>query len=398
MKILIVRSYPSYMEVENRTYNVQELGLAKALIRKGCQCDILFWTAEEEKEVRIPVGDNFVTVYYRKAVSILKNAIYTGCKDLYETYDIIQTAEYNQFQSLWMALKYPKKHVVYHGPYYCAFNRNYNRFCALFDIFFLWIYKWKKTRFITKSKLACEYLVQKGIKAEYVRMVGVGIDEESLGVYGSITSDIAHKDAFLSRMKRDENKKLLYIGKIEPRRNIFFLLQILEELVKRKLPVRLYIIGDGEATYVSRVKSYIEEHKLGDHIVWEEKMEQRYLSEVYKASDLFLLPTIYEIFGMVLLEAMYFGIPVLTTQNGGSDTLIRDGENGYILRTDDVDGWVDIIEKYCHAQQDFFGMKEKATDTIQNMFTWDCLAEQFLEVYRSLDGTQPFSDKSRESK
>ena len=75
MKILIVRSYPSYMEVENRTYNVQEVGLAKALTRKGCQCDILFWTAEEEKEVCIPVEDSFVTVYYRRAVSILKNAI-----------------------------------------------------------------------------------------------------------------------------------------------------------------------------------------------------------------------------------------------------------------------------------------------------------------------------------
>ena len=44
MKILIIRNYPSYMAVKNNTYNIQEVGLAKALIRKGHICDIVFWT------------------------------------------------------------------------------------------------------------------------------------------------------------------------------------------------------------------------------------------------------------------------------------------------------------------------------------------------------------------
>ena len=44
MKILIIRNYPSYMDVEKNTYNIQEVGLAKALVRKGNVCDIVFWT------------------------------------------------------------------------------------------------------------------------------------------------------------------------------------------------------------------------------------------------------------------------------------------------------------------------------------------------------------------
>ena len=51
MKILIIRNYPSYMDVEKNTYNIQEVGLAKALVRKGNICDIVFWTDKEEKEV-----------------------------------------------------------------------------------------------------------------------------------------------------------------------------------------------------------------------------------------------------------------------------------------------------------------------------------------------------------
>lgn len=61
-------------------------------------------------------------------------------------------------------------------------------------------------------------------------------------------------------------------------------------------------------------------------------MEQKYLSGVYNLADFFLLPTEYEIFGMVLLEAMYYKTVVLTTDNGGSSTLIDNGRNGYILK------------------------------------------------------------------
>ena len=47
MKILIIRNYPSYMDVEKNTYNIQEVGLAKALVRKDNVCDILFWTDKD---------------------------------------------------------------------------------------------------------------------------------------------------------------------------------------------------------------------------------------------------------------------------------------------------------------------------------------------------------------
>ena len=65
-------------------------------------------------------------------------------------------------------------------------------------------------------------------------------------------------------------------------------------------------------------------------------MEQKYLSDVYNLADFFLLPTKYEIFGMVLLEAMYYKTVVLTTDNGGSSTLIDNGRNGYILQDENA--------------------------------------------------------------
>ena len=106
MKVLIVRPFPSMLDVRQNTYNIQEIGLAKALNRRGCQTDLLFWTDGEEAEITIPVeGGASVRVFYRKAFSKLKNAWYPKFDAMAEQYDVIQTAEYNQMFSWHLAGK-----------------------------------------------------------------------------------------------------------------------------------------------------------------------------------------------------------------------------------------------------------------------------------------------------
>lgn len=114
MKILIIRNYPSYMDVEKNTYNIQEVGLAKALVRKGNICDIVFWTDKEEKEVNLPV-DNVgkVKVFYRHGKTALKNTVYTGCDNLFAQYDVLQTAEYNQMQFRGFLQKSIRKSILF---------------------------------------------------------------------------------------------------------------------------------------------------------------------------------------------------------------------------------------------------------------------------------------------
>ena len=67
--------------MEKNTYNIQEVGLAKALVRKGNVCDIVFWTDKDEKEVAIPVDDRGkVTVFYPDVMNCLHNMM--CCKQL----------------------------------------------------------------------------------------------------------------------------------------------------------------------------------------------------------------------------------------------------------------------------------------------------------------------------
>lgn len=67
------------MAVKNNTYNIQEVGLAKALVRKGHICDIVFWTDKKEETITIPVDDaGSIHVFYRHGMTMLKNTVYTN--------------------------------------------------------------------------------------------------------------------------------------------------------------------------------------------------------------------------------------------------------------------------------------------------------------------------------
>ena len=96
MNVLIIRNYPSYMSVKNNTYNIQEVGLAKALVRRGNRCDIIFWTDKNEETIEVPVSDSQegkVIIYYKNGKTALKNTLFIDCKDLFSHYDVLQPCE-----------------------------------------------------------------------------------------------------------------------------------------------------------------------------------------------------------------------------------------------------------------------------------------------------------------
>lgn len=378
MRILIIRNFPTFIDVKYNTYNIQEVGLAKALVRKGHEVCVVFWTKQEECDEVISFDDGLqITVRYKKGAAMLKNAWFFHMKELIASYDVIQPCEYNQIQSWYLAKKYPQKTVIYHGPYFSDFNKNYNRMCRVFDRLFLKTYLRCDSKFIVKSYLARDFLLHKGIKAENIMVGGVGMDAQMLVSDGGCQTDIYHK------MHADSGScKILYIGRLEARRDIYFLLDVFQRVYAQVREARLYMIGSGESTYVDGVFAYAKELGIYDHIIWQERAEQKYLSGIYEEADFFLLPTEYEIFGMVMLEAMYYKTVVLTTRNGGAGMLITQGESGFVFKAKDADAWTACILELRQDRQRLDAIREKASAAIREGFTWDKLAERFVSQYR----------------
>lgn len=371
--LIIVTSANIKSDFGNKAYNEQEVGLAKALSRKGCRCGIAYYGGNQEREEDFLAEGFKIRMYLFKGRDFLKTAFFENYDRIFKQYDILLPITYDHYESYRLAMKYPAKTIVYNGTYFSVFNKRYNLKCAVCDKFFLPGYKKKNTMFITKNRLSAEFLNKKGLANTHV--VGVGFDAAQMSSSEMLDSELSKK---IEKLKSDGQKILLYVGRLEKRRNILFLLELFKA-VSKKTKSTLVIIGNGTEKYKSSCKDFISSNGLGGSILYQEKMEQRFLPKIYKESDLFLLPTSYEIFGMVILEAMYFGTPVLTTLNGGSDILIKNEESGFIISDLDLEKWeekcIDVL------QRDNSRLLKKAHNIVAENFVWDVLADKFLDCF-----------------
>ena len=168
---------------------------------------------------------------------------------------------------------------------------------------------------------------------------------------------------------------------MEDRRNIHFLLEVFKQVAIEIPDCQLVLIGSGKKEYVESCFDKMKELGIQDKVIYREQLEQKYMKAVYECSDAFLLPTRYEIFGMVILEAMYFGLPVFTTYNGGSSTLITE-ENGIVIKNFNKDEWTQKIVSVIDNCELANTISENAHRMIVENYTWDALADKFLSVYQ----------------
>ena len=377
MKILIVRPTPN--KVNLSSYNLQEIGLAKALVRKGHICDVAYYCGKEKSHTeKIEFDkDKSINIHWLHGFNILREGIYPDLKKIAKNYDVIQVGGHESLTSCMLNRKFGDKVVNYQGPYYCKNNKGDIKKSMIFDKTILPLSHKKNMIVGTKSVLATDYLKSKGVKE--VTTIGVGLDLSNIIKPNSKLG----KNEFietLKKIKKKNDKYLLYVGVLEDRRNIPFILEVLKEVVKINKNYKLIIVGKGKPEYIEVCRNLVKEYKLKDNIIYQERLEQKYMDKLYGLADAFLLPTKYEIFGMVLLEAMYFKLPVFTTYNGGSSTLMND-KNGVVINNFNSKEWADEITKLLENKKRLKEIKENAHKTIADNYTWDVLADKFLLLY-----------------
>lgn len=252
MKVLIVRPSPNKMNLN--TYNLQEIGLAKALVRKGCVCDVMYYCGNEKDHIEKVVFDEnkSLNILWLHGKGILREGIYPSLKKYVPNYDIVQVGGYVGLTSCWLNRKYPEKIVNYQGPYYYKANQGDKKKAAVFDRLLLPLQKKKNMIVATKSILATNYIKDKGI--ENVTTIGVGLDLDNL----LRDSESIEENEFVKEIKEIKNSTLfLYIGVLEERRNILFLLEVFQKVSKQIKNSKLIIIGKGKQNYVSMCKEKI---------------------------------------------------------------------------------------------------------------------------------------------
>lgn len=416
MKILIARTYPSY--ISSTSYNVQEIGLAAAYIRAGHEADIVLYggRADDHTEI-LPVDvpedmdtsvidvdddsdEHYISIYYLRGYRILKNGIYPSLMEIARGYDVIQVHEYDQISSwlLYTDKKLRDRVIIYHGPYYSAFNKGYNIRSGVFDKIFLRLRHNRDCKCFTKSNAATEFLRSKGFSN--VKSVGVGLDTDVWGNADnvivqsrmlkenpqSISQAIGSTVSFGDRLRTVDSNvtaksdmfTYAYIGKLEPRRNTLFLLDVIDALLSTHDDMRFIMVGDGEKNYrqqcLDKAKKWID---LG-RIIYIPSVNQKDIPLVYGQADCMLFPSEYEIFGMVLMEAMYFGVPVITSDNGGADMLFENGRNAIVIESCGSKNPKESDQEALRSHFEFNEWINKAIRIYEDRELWSSISESEL--------------------
>lgn len=142
---------------------------------------------------------------------------------------------------------------------------------------------------------------------------------------------IPSKDELKEQLGIADKFTHLFVGRLEEVKNVQLLIESFEDLKQEQDDIALLIVGDGSLR--ESLEQYVRQHQIKDvtfagYVVFPE------IIHFYKASDVFILPSSYEPWGLVVNEAMTMGLPVIASSDVGCRLdLIEDGQNGYVFES-----------------------------------------------------------------
>lgn len=170
----------------------------------------------------------------------------------------------------------------------------------------------KARRLIADSFNTKEDLIRHfGVDEDRIDVVHLAVSEEFHPI-----EDVAERERVRARYGLPDSF-ILFVGSIEPRKNLPWLMRSVKELRDEGFPHKLVVAGDGDPRFVEELRQTALSLGLvpGEDVVLTGFIEDRDLPALYSCSDLFVFPSIYEGFGLPPLEAMACGVPVLLPEN-----------------------------------------------------------------------------------
>lgn len=216
---------------------------------------------------------------------------------------------------------------------------------------------------------------------DYARKLNVGRDVDIRyappGVDDAFFRPLALRDL-------DGDPYVLCVGRLDdPRKNIGMLLEVyvrLDDGLRRR--TRLVLAGSSgpPPAFWSRAEAL----GVRDRIEYVAKPSRDRLVELYQRASAFALPSDEEGLGVVLLESMACGVPVVSTRSGGPDGVVTDGKDGFLVPLDDAEAMADRIGRLLREPGLNLSMGREARRTIESRYAERVAGEAFLDVWDRL--------------
>jgi glycosyltransferase involved in cell wall biosynthesis len=189
-------------------------------------------------------------------------------------------------------------------------------------------------------------------------------------------------EIFFSINKNEVPNRILFVGGIEERKGLHVLIDAIAA-IKQTIPaIKLHIVGGiRKASYYNDLLDQIVNLGLQDSIVFKNHLSNSELMQEYSEAALFVLPSKEESLGVVLLEAMATGTPIVASNIGGIPDIIEDGQNGYLVNYGDSQAMASSIIKLLSDDKLRGEMGAKGKEMAKN-YVPHKIAMEHLSLYK----------------
>lgn len=236
--------------------------------------------------------------------------------------------------------------------------------------------------------------VSSSVKKDLVERYGV---EESRirTVYNGVDPNLfrRHKNSEVALKGIEGRKVVLYVGHFGLRKGLTYLIRAMKR-VREEVPDSLLLCIGGVPSWLGSINmwgyltSLIEKLELKENVILLDRVDNRLLPNYYSVADVFVLPSYYEAFPKVLIEAMACELPVITSRMGGVVDSVADGVNGYLVEYGNVKQIGDALITLLMDREKARDMGRKGREIVLRNFTWERVAERIDSAYEELfDGS-----------
>lgn len=355
MKIAIIELHIN-KNFNNTFYNDQEIGLAKALTLNENIVDVYKFIHINNQKI-VKEINNKIVVYYIPSKRIGSNSL-VKLKELKTDYDIVICFSDIQI-SVPIIYNWSIKNNIIFVPYVGTISSNSKSvlvriFNSLYSKIIINIYKKCKT--VAKTNYVKNLLNDKGVNNVEVLPVGLDFDLLNCDYNNNSIQDLRNKYGF-----DNKDNIILFVGKLEPYKSPLGIVDIFNEIYLKNNDSKLLIVGDGSLK--DNLITLLKNKNLYEKVTIIPKINNKDIWELYRISNKFVSLNKDEIFGMSIMEAMYYELPVYSLNAPGPNEIIEDKESGYLFN--DIEDMKNNIVYDCNKM---IGIN--AHKRIEDKFNW----------------------------
>lgn len=239
---------------------------------------------------------------------------------------------------------------------------------------------WATTHYIAPS----EHMKRYGCRLRLFKAEKVTVVHNSLPLQPPVETVVKHQRLAMRQLwgTADDSTVLLFCGRLEPQKGFDILLAAFKKALQVNNKLMLVVCGVGELE--DQYRALALDLGVLDHIRWEGWVSD--VSSYYAASDVYVMPSRWESFGLVFLEAMNYRKPVLSTTTQAIPEVVADGETGLLCENGDVDTLAQNIVKMSSDEALQKTMGDAGFNRLYSQFGFDKFVDSTTAVYFKLMG------------